>query len=61
MRVHHDQGDAADSEVIVVEDDDPIEHAPQAHILKVMELVGCDEGYESAVRRLPQIDVHVAK
>ena len=56
-RVHHDQDDAVDSEVIAVEDDDPIEHASQAHILKVMELMGCDEGYESAVRRLPQIDV----
>ena len=56
-QVHHDQDDAADSEVIAVEDDDPIEHASQAHILKVMELMGCDEGYESAVRRLPQIDV----
>ena len=22
-----------------------------------MELMGCDEGYESAVRRLPQIDI----
>ena len=32
-------------------------NASQAHILKVMELMGCDEGYESAVRRLPQIDV----
>ena len=40
-----------------MEDDDPIEHASQAHILKVMELMGCDEGYGSAVRRLPQIDV----
>ena len=40
-----------------MEDDDPIEHASQAHISKVMELMGCDEGYESAVRRLPQIDV----
>ena len=40
-----------------MEDDDPIEYASQAHILKVMEHVGCDEGYGSAVRRLPQIDV----
>ena len=48
-RVHHNQNDAVDSEVIAVEDDDPIEHASLAHILKVMELMGCDEGYESAV------------
>eukprot|EP00731_Ephydatia_muelleri_P000275 Em0001g275a len=56
-QVHPDQDDAVDSEVIAVEDDDPIENASQAHILKVMELMGCDEGYESAVRQLPQIDV----
>ena len=55
--VHPDQDDAVDSEVIAVEDDDPIEHASQAHILKVLELMGCNEGYESAVRQLPQIDV----
>ena len=54
-RVHHDQDDAVESEAIAVEDDDPIEHASQAHIF--MELMGCDEGYESAVRRLPRIDV----
>ena len=40
-----------------MEDDDPIEHASQAHILKVMELMGCDEGYKCAVRPPPQIDV----
>eukprot|EP00731_Ephydatia_muelleri_P033448 Em0030g5a len=57
-QVHDDLVDAVDSEVIAVKDDDPIEHASQAHILKVMELMGCDEGYESAVQRLPQIDVH---
>ena len=55
-RVHHDQ-DTTDSEVIAVEDDDLIERASQAHILKVMELMGCDEGYEYAVQRLPQIHV----
>ena len=33
-----------------MDDDDPIEHASQVHILKAMELMGC-------VRRLPQIDV----
>ena len=41
----HDQDDAADSEGIAVDDiDDPFEHASQVHILKVMELIGCDEG-----------------
>ena len=44
-----------------MEDDDPIEHASQGHILKVMELMGCDEGYKSAVRRLPQIHVDVRR
>ena len=35
----HDQDDAADSDIIAVEDiDDPIEHASQAHILKALGL-----------------------
>lgn len=56
-RARHDQY-TADIEVTpAVEDKDSIEHASQAHILKVMELMGCDEGYESSVRRLPHIDI----
>ena len=39
--------------------DDRLEHvsASQAQILKVLELMDCEEGYESSVRRLPHIDV----
>ena len=48
----HNQ-DAADIEVTpVVEDKDLIERASQAHILKVMELMGCNEGHECSVRTL---------
>ena len=39
--------------------DDRSEHvsASQAQILKVLELMDCEEGYESSMRRLPHIDV----
>ena len=39
--------------------DDCLEHvsASQAQILKVLELMDCEDGYESSVRRLPHIDV----
>ena len=39
--------------------DDRLEHvsASQAQILKVLELMYCEEGYESSVRRLSHIDV----
>ena len=55
VQAHHDHDQyAADFEVTpAVEDKDSIEHASQAHILKIMELMGCDEG--SSVRQLPHI------
>ena len=37
--------------------DESIQYASQAHILKVMGLMGCEDRYESSVRRLPHIDV----
>ena len=37
--------------------DESVQYALQAHILKVMRLMGCEDGYESSMRRLPHIDV----
>lgn len=58
-RAHHDYAqNAAEIESMpVVEVKDSMKHASQAHILKVMELMGCDEGHESSVLRLPYIDI----
>ena len=58
-RIHHTTDASASS---VLEEtpaitDEAIQYASQAHILKVMGLMGCEGGYESSVRRLPNIDV----
>ena len=37
--------------------DEAIQYASQAHILKDMGLMGCEDGYESSMQRLPHIDV----
>ena len=37
--------------------DEAIQYASQAHILKVMGQMGCEDGYKSSVRTLPHIDV----
>ena len=58
-RIHHTTDASASS---VLEEapaitDEAIQYASQAHILKVMGQMGCEDGYESSVRRLPHIDV----
>ena len=62
-RIHHDTVASASSAVDIMPSihvsDDRLEHvsASQAHILKVLELMDCEDGYESSVQRLPHIDV----
>ena len=43
--------------VVVEGDGDGINYASQVHILKVLELMGCDGEHERSVRRLPHIDI----
>ena len=62
-RIHHNTVASASSAVDMMPSihvsDDRLEHvsASQAQILKVLELMDCEDGYESSVRRLPHIDV----
>ena len=62
-RIHHDTVASASCAVDMTPSihvsDDRLEHvsASQAQILKVLELMDCEDGYESSMRRLPQIDV----
>ena len=47
-----------DDEILTVEQDEGTSYSSQAHILKVMELMGCPhEEHESSVRRLPPINI----
>ena len=60
-RIHYDTVASASSAVDMMPSihvsDDRFEHvsASQAQILKVLELMDCEDGYESSVRRLPRI------
>ena len=62
-RIHYDTVASASSALDMMPSihlsDDRMEHvsASQAQILKVLELMDCEDGYESSVRRLPHIDV----
>ena len=59
LALHHNTDASASSvlEATPAITDESIQYASQAHILKVMGLMGCEDEYESRVRRLPHIDV----
>ena len=42
---------------LVEDDSNGIKYASQAHVLQVLELMGCTDGHEHSVRRLPHIDI----
>lgn len=57
-RIDPDADAPVETTPVVVEDDgDGINYASQAHILKVLELMGCNDEHERSVRRLPHIDI----
>ena len=57
-RIDPDSDARVETTPVVVEDDgDGINYASQAHILKVLELTGCNDEHECSVRRLPHIDI----
>mgnify|MGYP006372680221 FL=1 len=64
-RIHHDAlapASAADDvtpSTTTFVSDDHSQHVSgsQAQILKILEVMNCEDGYESSVRRLPNIDV----
>eukprot|EP00731_Ephydatia_muelleri_P037004 Em0374g7a len=42
---------------LIEDDSDGIKYASQAHVLQVLELMGCTDGHEHSVRQLPHIDI----
>ena len=59
--VHHSTVASASSVLVampaVTLTDESVKYGSQAHILKVMALMGCEDGYECSVRRLPHNEV----
>ena len=57
VRIDPDADAPIETPVVVEDDGDGIDYASQAHILKVLELMGCKDEHEHSVRRLPHIDI----
>ena len=57
VRIDPDADAPVETTPVVVEDDGDGIDASQAHILKVLELMGCKDEHEHSVRRLPHIDI----